>query len=54
MVKIKSHVVTSLRVEQDLWKEAKIEAIKQGTTLASFIDKAIRNEIERNKQEPTT
>jgi hypothetical protein len=53
MTKAKSYVVTSLRVDGDLWKDAKIEAIKQGETLAKLIDRAIRNEIVKNKETAT-
>jgi len=51
MSKRKNRVVTSLRVDPNLWKEAKIEAIKRGTTLASLLEKAIRNEVRKNKEE---
>jgi hypothetical protein len=50
MAKTKSYVVTSLRVDGDLWKDAKIEAIKQGETLASLIDRALRKEIAKDKE----
>jgi predicted HicB family RNase H-like nuclease len=46
----KNHVVTSVRIDPDLWKKAKITAIKQGTTLSSLIDKAVRNEISKTTE----
>jgi len=46
----KDRIVTSVRIDAALWKEAKIEAIRRGTTLASLLDKAIRNELRRNKE----
>jgi hypothetical protein len=49
MAKRKDQVVTSLRVDPELWKEAKIEAIRRGTTLASLIDKAMRKELKENR-----
>jgi hypothetical protein len=39
--------VTSLKLDEDLRKKAKIEAINRGMTMAEFIDIAIRNEIKR-------
>ena len=49
MVKKKDQVVTSLRVDPELWKEAKIESIRRGTTLTSLIDKAMRKELKENR-----
>ena len=47
----KKKVVTSLRVDSNLWKNAKIESIKEGITLAAFVEKAIINELkEKNHQ----
>jgi len=43
-------LVTSLRVDPELWREAKIEAIKRGTTLANLIDKALRSEIDKKRK----
>jgi predicted HicB family RNase H-like nuclease len=33
--------VTSVKVNPDLWKEAKIEAIRQGKTLSELIEEAL-------------
>lgn len=41
----KNRVVTSLRIDSELWKEAKIEAIKRGTNLATLIEQAVKKEI---------
>ena len=39
--------VTSLKLDDDLRKKAKIEAINRGMTLGEFVDIAIRNELKR-------
>ena len=36
-----NEIVTSLRVNPELWKLARIEAIKQGITLGEFVDKSL-------------
>lgn len=51
MSKKKDRVVTSLRVNPDLWKDAKIEAIKRGIPLTSLLEEAIRNELRKKKEE---
>lgn len=43
----KKEIVTSLRVDVELWKEAKIEAIKRGVTLGKIVDKALRCELKK-------
>lgn len=37
--------VTSLRIDEDLWKEAKIYAIQKGTTLSDLIESLLKKEI---------
>lgn len=39
------HFVTSLRVNPDLWKQAKIVALQCDMTLQELIDKAVREWI---------
>lgn len=39
--------VTSIRVDEELWKEAKIYAIKKGITLAELLEQLIRQELEK-------
>ena len=39
----KNQIVTSLRVDPDLWKEARKAAIDCDITLGELIDQAIRN-----------
>jgi len=43
----KKQVVTSLRVDPELWKLAKIEAVKRGATLGQIVDIALRNELKK-------
>jgi hypothetical protein len=43
----KELIVTSLKVNPDLWKEAKIEALKCDITLGELVDQAIRDWIEK-------
>lgn len=45
MSKKKKQIVTSLRVDPRLWKEAKIQAIRRGVTLAEIVDEALRKEL---------
>lgn len=33
--------VTSVKVDEDIWKEAKIEAIKEGITLTELLNEAL-------------
>jgi predicted HicB family RNase H-like nuclease len=44
-------IVTSLRVNPELWKLAKIEAIKQGMTLGEFVDKSLKRELKLEEGE---
>lgn len=41
----KEQIVTSLKVNPKLWKEAKIEALKCDITLAELVDEALRDWI---------
>jgi predicted DNA-binding ribbon-helix-helix protein len=40
-------VVTSIRVDEKLWKEAKIYAIKKGITLAELLNELLKKELEK-------
>jgi predicted DNA-binding ribbon-helix-helix protein len=40
-------VVTSIRVDETLWKEAKIYAIKKGITLAELLNELLKQELEK-------
>lgn len=46
----KKQIVTSLRVNPDLWKEAKIQAIKEEITLAEVVEKALVEWIKKRKK----
>jgi hypothetical protein len=46
--------VTSIKVDQELWKEAKIFAAKNDITLTELLDKALRKELEVTKMNETT
>jgi hypothetical protein len=37
----KKQIVTSLRVDFDLWKEAKVQAIRNDMTLTELVEEAI-------------
>lgn len=37
--------VTSIKMDQALWKAAKIEAIERGIELSELVEKAVRKEI---------
>jgi predicted HicB family RNase H-like nuclease len=47
VVEEKKEIVTSLRVDPELWKKAKIEAIKYDLTLGRLVDEAIKEWIEK-------
>lgn len=44
-------IVTSLRVNPELWKLTKIEAIKQGITLGELVDRSLKRELKLEKGE---
>jgi predicted HicB family RNase H-like nuclease len=52
MVK-REQTVTSLRVDPELWKEAKVQAIKHDITLAEAIEEALREWIKKKEAEKT-
>jgi hypothetical protein len=39
---------TSINVNEELWKKAKMEAIKRGITVTDLFEKALEKEIEEN------
>ncbi|MBI5146612.1 MAG: hypothetical protein HZA84_05260 [Thaumarchaeota archaeon] len=41
---------TSLNVDPEIWKQAKIEAINKGMTLTELVEKAIESWIEKNRK----
>jgi len=50
-VTIAKKIVTSIKVDQELWKEAKIFAAKNDITLTELLNKALRKELEAIKNE---
>lgn len=40
---------TSIRVDPDLWKEVKIQAIREDLEVSEFMERAIKHEFERLK-----
>jgi len=41
---------TSIKVKPELWKEAKIEAIKQGKTVSELVEEAIEKWMKERKK----
>jgi len=42
--------VTSIKVKPAIWKEARIEAIRQGKTVSELVEEAIEDWIKKNKK----
>ena len=40
---------TSIRVDPDLWKEVKIQAIREDMEVSELMERAIKHELERVK-----
>lgn len=38
---------TSINIDEELWKEAKIEAVKRGITVTELLENALRNELKK-------
>ena len=38
---------TSIKIDPELWKEAKIHAIRRGVSVSELVELALRNEMER-------
>jgi len=47
----KEQIVTSLKVNPALWKQAKIAALECDITLGELIDQAVRDWIEKQEKE---
>jgi predicted transcriptional regulator len=48
--KDKKRQTTSIRLDPDLWKEIKIQAIRMDIDASEFIERAARQELKRIKQ----
>jgi hypothetical protein len=46
----KEQIVTSLKVNPDLWKQAKIAALQCDITLGELIDQAVRDWIAKQEK----
>jgi len=44
-----AEMVTSIRVDEDLWKEAKIYAIKNGMTMKDLIETLLKKELKKKE-----
>ncbi len=40
-------IVTSIKIDEDVWKKAKIEAINRGMTTADLLTEALKNELKK-------
>ena len=43
---------TSIRIDPEVWKEAKIEAIRQDVDVSEFLEKTLRKELGLKTVEP--
>lgn len=46
----KKENVTSLKVDPELWKKAKMEALKHDITLGRLVDEAVREWIKKKQE----
>jgi hypothetical protein len=46
----KGRIPTSIKIDPDLWKEAKIEAITQNMDLSEIVENALRKELRGMKK----
>ena len=45
----KPREATSIKVDPDLWKEVKIQAIREDIEMSDFMERALKRELERAK-----
>ena len=50
---VKVREATSIKIKPDVWKEAKIEAIREGKTVSEFIEEAIEARIAQSQTSKT-
>jgi hypothetical protein len=48
---LRKQIVTSLRVDSDLWKEAKVQAIRNDITLTELVEEALNLWIQEKVSE---
>lgn len=46
-------VITSVRVDDELWKKAKIHAIEKNETLTDMLERLLKEELYRKQREGT-
>jgi hypothetical protein len=46
-------VITSVRVDDELWKKAKIHAIEKNETLTDMLERLLKEELHRKQMEGT-
>jgi negative regulator of replication initiation len=44
-------VITSIRVDDELWKKARIHAIENGETMTDMLERLLQCEVTRRKKE---
>jgi len=44
-------VITSVRVDDELWKKAKIHAIEKNETLTDMVERLLKDELKRKQKE---
>ncbi len=49
MIDKPKRTATSIKIDPQLWKQAKIEAIKQDMDLSDLVENALRKELKRPK-----
>ena len=50
-MKVPSRIVTSIKIDEELWKEAKKKAIDEGKTLAEFVEGCIGRQLNSSRRE---
>lgn len=48
---MENDIVTSIRIDKDLWKKAKIHAINNGMTMRELIESLLKEKIENEEME---
>ena len=43
-------IVTSIRIDEDIWKKAKIIAIEEGITLKELLERLLKEELKRGSE----
>lgn len=41
---------TSMKIDSEVWKEAKIESIRREITLSQFVEEALRKELDKGEK----